>query len=153
VKALSLLTVVMCVSVLSVSQSSGADKPQAGPTQAAAQALTPAPGSPFTAGKQQMLQPASMDSALMRQSMQARSEYDGFNKRIMDRQSKLYEENARIKELQIQLRDLQKKIDKLLAEDEELGALKKKMESITPQLPLGARKGFPPNATPFSPGR
>ena len=54
----------------------------------------------------------------MRQSMQARSEYDDLNRRIMARQAKLYEENARIKELQTQLRDLQKKIDALLAEDE-----------------------------------
>ena len=85
--------------------------------------------------------------------MQARSEYDGLTKRIMDRQTKLYEENARIKELQTQLRDLQKKIDKLLAEDEELNTLKKKYASIAPEIPMGSRKGFSTNAAPFSIGR
>ena len=146
-KTASFLTVVMCVSVLSVSQSYGQDKPQLGPTRAAA------PGPAFTAGNQQMFQPVSMDPALVRQSMQSRSEYDGLNKRIIDRQTKLYEENARIKELQTQLRDLQKKIDKLMAEDEELNTLKKKYAAITPEMPMGARKGFATNATPFSTGR
>ena len=147
VKTVLLLTVVMCVSVLSLSQAYGEDKPQTGP--AAAMAPTPA----FKAGKQQMFQPVSMDPALVRQSMQARSEYDDLNRRIMARQSKLYEENAPIKELQTQLRDLQKKIDKLLAQDEELIALKKKYASITPEIPMGARKGFSTNAMPFSIGR
>src|ERR1035437_10486934 len=100
VKTASFLTVVMCVSGLSMSQAFGEDRPQAGPTLAAAERLAPVPGSVSTAGKQQMFQPVSMDPVLVRQSMQARSEYDGLNKRIMDRQSKLYEETARIKELQ-----------------------------------------------------
>ena len=146
-KTLSLLTAVMCVSVLSVSQAYGEDKPQTGPT--AAMAPTPA----FKTGKQQMFQPVSMDPALVRHSMQARSEYDDLNRRIMARQSKLYEENATIKELQTQLRDLQKKIDKLLAQDEELIALKKKYASITPEIPMWPRKWFATNATPFSTGR
>jgi peptidoglycan hydrolase CwlO-like protein len=142
------LTVVMCVSVLSVSQAYGEDKPQTGTTPSAA------PGPAFTAGKQQMMfQPVSMDPALVRQSMQARSEYDDLNRRIIARQTKLYEENARIKELQTQLRDLQQKIDKLLAQDEELNALKKKYAAITPEIPMGSRKGFPTNAMPFSTGR
>ena len=154
-----LLTVAMCVILLSLSQTYGEDKPKAGPLQTAAPApaATPAPAPvpnpAFTAGKQQMFQPVSMDPALMRQSMQARSEYDDLNRRIIARQSKLYEENANIKELQTQLRDLQKKIDKLMAEDEELSALKKKYEAITPEIPMGSRKGFATNALPFSPGR
>ena len=146
-KTLSLLTAAMCIGVLSVSQAYGEDKPQVGPTLAAA------PGPAFTAGKQQMFQPVSMDPALVRQSMQARSEYDDLNRRIMARQTKLYEENTRIKELQIQLRDLQKKIDKLMAEDEELNTLKKKYAAITPEIPMGSRKGFSTNAAPFSTGR
>ena len=146
-KIVSLLTVMTCVSALSVGQAYGEDKPQSGP----AAAMAPAPV--FTAGKQQMFQPVSMDPALVRQSMQARSEYDDLNRRIMARQSKLYEENARIKELQTQLRDLQKKIDQLLAQDEELNVLKKNYASITPEIPMGSRKGFSTNATPFSTGR
>lgn len=141
-KTISLLLVVMCVSLLSVSRSYAEDKTQAG--------QPPAPV--FTAGKQQMFQPVAMDPALVRQSMQARSEYDDLNRRILARQSKLYEENPRIKELQTQLRDLQKKIDSLLAEDQELKDLKKKYEAITPEIPMGSRKGFPANAAPVSPG-
>ena len=155
-KTILLLSVVMCVSVLSVSQVYGEDKPQAGPTLAAAPAPVPGsavPGPAFKTGKQQMFQPVSMDPALVRQSMQARSEYDDLNRRIMARQTKLYEENARIKELQTQLRDLQKKIDKLMAEDEELNTLKKKYAAITPEIPMGSRKGFATNATPFSTSR
>jgi len=159
VKTVLLLTVIMCVIRLSLSQTYGEDKPQSGPTLAAAERLAPGsgsapgPGTAFTAGKQQMFQPVSMDPALVRQSMQARSEYDDLDRRVMARQSKLYEENANIKELQTQLRDLQKKIDKLMAEDEELNALKKKYEAITPEFPMGARKGFATNAPPFFPGR
>lgn len=158
-KTLSLLTAVMCVVLLSVSQAYGEDKPQTGLTPSAAPAPAPGPGAvpgpgpAFTAGKQQMFQPVSMDPALVRQSMQARSEYDDLNRRIMARQTKLYEENARIKELQTQLRDLQKKIDQLMAEDEELNTLKKKYAAITPGIPMGSRKGFSTNATPFSTGR
>ena len=146
-KTVSLLTVALCVIRLSVSQAYGEDKPQTGP--AAAMAPTPA----FKTGKQQMFQPVSMDPALVRQSMQARSEYDDLNRRIMARQIKLYEENARIKELQTQLRDLQKKIDKLLAADEELNTLKKKYAAITTEIPMGSRKGFSTSAMPFSTGR
>ena len=162
-KTILLLTVVMYVSVLSLSQTYGEEKSKAEPTQAGTPIATPAPGPrqgtapmpgpAFTADKQQMFQPIAMDPALVRKSMQARSEYDDLNRRIMARQSKLYEENATIKDLQTQLRDLQKKIDKLMAEDEELTALKKKYEAITPEIPMGSRKGFATNATPFSPGR
>jgi TolA-binding protein len=139
-----LLTAIMCVMQLSVSQAYGEDKPQVGPTRTAAS------GPAFKTGQQQIFKPMAMDPALVRQSMQARSEYDGLNKRIIDRQTKLYEENARIKELQIQLRDLQAKIDKLMAEDEELNTLKKKLTSITPEFPMGPRKGFATNVAPFS---
>lgn len=152
-KTLSLCIAVMCVSVLSVSQVYGEDKPQAEPAPAVLPVPPTPPVPPFMAGKQQMFQPVSMDPALVRQSMQARSEYDDINRRIMARQTKLYEENATIKELQTQLRDLQKKIDKLLAEDEELNALKKKYEAITPEIPMGSRKGSTNNAMPFFPGR
>ena len=152
-KTISLLTVVMCVIQLSVSQAYGEDQPKAGPIQTAAPAATPRPRAAFMAGKQQMFQPVSMDPALVRQSMQARSEYDALNRRIMARQSKLYEENADIKALQTQLRDLQKKIDKLMAKDEELNNLKKEYKAITPDIPFGARKGFATNAMPFAPSR
>ena len=151
-KTLSLLTAVMCVIQFSLSQAHGEDKPEAGPA-ALAPATAPAPGPAFTAGKQQMFQPVSMDPALVRQSMQSRSEYDNLTRRIMARQTKLYEENARIKELQTLMRDLQKKIDKLMAEDEELNILKKKHAAITPEIPMGSRKGLATNAAPFFPGR
>jgi len=161
VKTILILTVVTCVSVLSLSQTYGEEneKSKAEPTQAGTPAPIAAPGPAtgagpvFAADKQQMFQPVAIDPALVRQSMQARSEYDDLNRRIMARQSKLYEENATIKELQAKLRDLQKKIDKLMAEDEELTVLKKKYEAITPEIPMGSRKGFGANALPFSPNR
>jgi len=132
-----------------MSQVYGEDKPQAEPAVTMAPANAPVPA--FNTGKQQMFQPVSMDPALLRQSMQARSEYDDLNRRIIARQTKLYEENTRIKELQTQLRDLQQKIDKLMADDEELNTLKKKYAAITPEIPMGSRKGFSTNAMPFSP--
>lgn len=152
-KTLSLLTAAICVGVLSVSQAYGQDKPQTGPLATMAPAQAPAPGQPFMTGKQQMFQPMAMDPALVRQSMQARSEYDDINRRIIARQTKLYEDNARIKELQVQLRDLQKQIDELMAKDDELNALKKKFAAITPEIPMGSRKGFSTNAAPFAPSR
>ncbi|MBI2437324.1 MAG: hypothetical protein HYV36_00710 [Lentisphaerae bacterium] len=145
--------VLLCVVQLTVSPVFGEDKPQAEKTPAAVEpAAAPVPPPPFLAGKQPMFQPVAMDPALVRQSMQARSEYDDLNRRVIARQTKLYEENAKIKELQSQLRELQKKIDQLLAEDEELTALKKKYEAITPEMPMGSRKGFGTNAPPSAPG-
>ena len=164
-KTVLLLTMVMCVILLTLNKTYGEETPKAEPTTVgtptqagtpaptAAPAPAPMPGPAFTGEKMQMFQPIAMDPALVRQSMQARSEYDDLNRRIMARTAKLYEENATIKDLQTELRDLQKKIDKLLAEDEELSALKKKYETITPEFPMGSHKGFATNATPFSPGR
>lgn len=146
-KTLAFLKALTCIGVLCASLAYGEDKPQNGPIAATGT------GSAFKAGKPPMFQPVSMDPALVRQSMQARSEYDDLNRRILARQTKLYEENARIKELQGQLRDLQKKIDDLMAKDDELNALKKKYAAITPEMPMGSRKGFSTNATPFSTGR
>ncbi len=148
-KTLPLLTTAMCAILINVSLAYGEDKTQAGSPQAAA----PTPEAAVKAGPQQMFQPLSVDPALVRQSMQARSEYDDLNRRIMARQTKLYEENARIKELQIQLRDLQAKIDKLMAQDEELSTLKKNYAAITSENPMGSRRAFGTNTTPFAPSR
>ena len=152
-KSVLLLTVIMCIIRLSLSQAYGEEKPKAGLPQTIAPAPAPVPGPTFGSNKQRMFQPVSMNPALVRQSMQARSEYDTLNRRIMARQQKLYEENADIKKLQTQLRNLQEKIDKLMAQDEELNALKKKYKAITPEIPMGSRKGFTTKALPISPGR
>ncbi|MDD5679191.1 MAG: hypothetical protein PHW60_14555 [Kiritimatiellae bacterium] len=158
-KTVLLLTVAMCMIQLSLIQVYGEEAPKAAPAQTVAPAPAPFPapgptlGPTLAADKQQLFQPVAMDPKLMRQSMQSRSEYDDLNRRIMARQAKLYEENARIKELQTQLRDLQKKIDRLMAEDEELNTLKKQYEAITPEIPMGARRGSITNAMPFFPGR
>jgi len=45
------------------------------------------------------------------------------------------------------MRDLQKKIDALLAEDEELAKLKKKLQSVAPEIPTMPRKPGAPVAT------
>ena len=112
-----------------------------------APALFPA----FVASTQQFFQPITIDPATVRRSMQARSEYDELNRRIAARQSKLYEEDESIRKLQEQLRELQEKIDALLAEDAELTKLKKELESITPEIPMGSRKGFSTKTPPPSP--
>ena len=94
-----------------------------------------------------IFQPATADPALVRQSMQARSEYEEMNRKIMARMNKLYDENPEIKELQAKMRELQKKIDVLLAEDEELNKLKKEFQTIAPDIPTIPRKGLPPVST------
>ena len=91
-----------------------------------------------------IFQPSAIDPALVRQSMQARSEYEEMNRKIITRMNKLYEENPEIKDLQAKMRDLQKKIDSLLAEDEELAKLKKKFHSIAPEIPTIPRKPAAP---------
>ncbi|MBI2440530.1 MAG: hypothetical protein HYV35_04075 [Lentisphaerae bacterium] len=151
-KTVSLLTAAMYLSVLSLNPAFGEDKPQAEKTPAAVEpaAAPVAPPAAMT-GKQPLFQPVAMDPEKVRQSMQARSEYDDLNRRIIERQTKLYEDNAQIKELALQLRELQKKIDQLLAEDKELAELKKKYEAITPEMPMGPRRGFATNAPPRAP--
>lgn len=87
-----------------------------------------------------IFQPSAIDPALVRQSMQARSEYEEMNRKIITRTSKLYEENPEIKDLQAKMRDIQKKIDTILAEDEDLAKLKKKLQSVAPEIPTIPRK-------------
>ncbi len=103
----------------------------------------PPPTPLFMTSTQHFFQPVSMDPAVVRKNMQARSEYEELNRRVIARQSKIYEENKKVRELQKQLRELQNKIDAILDEDLELSALKKEMESITPEIPKGSRKGAP----------
>ena len=117
-----------------ISGCSGKDKPAA-PSATTNENIT-APKNIF--------QPSAIDPTLVRQSMQARSEYEEMNRKIMARTNKLYEENPEIKELQANMRDIQKKINTLLAEDEELAKLKKKFQSIAPEIPSIPRKSSAP---------
>lgn len=105
--------------------------------------VVPAISENITAPKN-IFQPSGIDPALVRQSMQARSEYEEMNRKIMARTNKLYEDNPEIKELQEKMRDIQKKIDGLLAEDEELAKLKKKFQSIAPEITSMPRRPPPP---------
>ncbi|MFC1461601.1 hypothetical protein ACFLQR_03680 [Verrucomicrobiota bacterium] len=88
----------------------------------------------------QLFRPLNVDPALVRASMQARSEYDALTRQIITRQKKLYEENASIKKLQANMQALQKQIDGILASDEELAKLKEKFKSISPQVAPGKRQ-------------
>lgn len=128
------LTALICCCLISIC--SAEEKPPAAP----APALN-------NAAAKNIFQPSSIDPALVRQSMQARSEYEGMNRKIIARTNKLYEENPEIKDLQAKMRELQKKINALLAEDKELIELKKKFKSIAPEIPAIPRK---PPATPVS---
>lgn len=109
----------------------------AAPAPASTPAAVPPAGNIF--------QPSAVDPALVRQSMQARSEYEAINRRIIERTTKLYEENAEIKDLQGKMRELQKKIDELMANDKELAQLKKKYQSIAPEMPAMPRKPVAPS--------
>jgi len=63
-------------------------KAQAGLLRPSRRPPAPVAGPTFGSNKQQVFQPVSMNPALVRQSMQARSEYDTLNRRIMARQQK-----------------------------------------------------------------
>lgn len=99
-----------------------------------------APEQVFGPGKPAAFQPIAIDPALMRQSIQARAEYEDLNRKITARQTKLFEENAALKDLQVKMRDLQKKIDQILANDEELKKLKEQFQSVSPEMPAGLKK-------------
>jgi septal ring factor EnvC (AmiA/AmiB activator) len=117
---------------------------------------SPAPATAVTnaaqpaAGKS-IFQPSAIDPALVRQSMQARSEYEEMNRKVNARMTKLYEENPEIKELQNKMRELQKKIDALLAEDEELNKLKKKLQAVAPDIPTIPRTNAAASGAKISP--
>lgn len=119
------------------------EKPAAAQPAAIKSAGAPASESAATPPKN-IFQPSAIDPALVRQSMQARSEYEEMNRKVTARMNKIYEENPELKELQAKMRDLQKQIDALLAEDEELAKLKKKLQTIAPEHPTIPRKGGAP---------
>ena len=117
-----------------------AEEPLKAPTGAAT------PEQVFAPGKQTAFQPIAVDPALVRQSMQARSEYEDLNRKIIARQTKLFEDNATIKDLQAKMREIQKKIDTILADDQELKQLKEKFKSVSPEMPSGLKKPALPTA-------
>ena len=141
-KTSSLAAVVCCCLI---SGCTAQDKPGAASsdTQPAAAAPLATNENAATPAKN-IFQPSAIDPALVRQSMQARSEYEEMNRKVTARMNKLYEDNPEIKDLQAKMRDLQKKIDALLAEDEELQKLKKKFQAIAPEIPAMPRKGGAP---------
>lgn len=127
-KFCSMALLLMCCLI---SGCSGEEKAAVSPAATNETAVVPA---------KNIFQPSTVDPALVRQSMQARSEYEEINRKIIARMNKLYEDNSEIKDLQAKMRDLQKKIDALFAEDEELAKLKKKFQSIAPEMPAIPRK-------------
>lgn len=98
---------------------------------------------PAPAALPQAFQPITVDQEAVRRGMQMRSELNELDRKIEERQKKLYEENATIKDLQIQMRELQKKIDALLASDAELSALKAKLETRSKPDFGGAKTNAP----------
>ncbi|MCA1808476.1 MAG: hypothetical protein ABR497_03335 [Kiritimatiellia bacterium] len=109
---------------------------------AGAENPAPPPGAPT------IFQPVNVDPALVRRSMQSRSEYDRLTREINTRKAHLYEENERIKALQQQMIELQDKIDALLEEDKVLQELNEQYKEVSPDMPVGARAfpGGPPPA-------
>lgn len=66
----------------------------------------------------------------LRKVMQARSELDELTRKLQARQAEIYESDKRIQELQAKMREVQKDIDDILAKDEELTALRAKLDSL-----------------------
>ncbi len=99
-------------------------------------------------GSPHSFQPANVDTATVRASMKARAEYDALNREITARRQKLYEDNPTIQKLQSNMRELQKKIDEILAADEELLKLKAQFEAISPQSPFGIDRQHPQLPSP-----
>jgi hypothetical protein len=123
----------------------GQDKPAAAPSDTKPSIASPAVTNENVGPMaKNIFQPSAIDPAVIRQSMQARSEYEEVNRKVITRMNQLYEENPEVKELQAKMRELQKKIDALLAEDEELAKLKKKAQSIAPEIPSIPHKFTPP---------
>lgn len=134
----SSLAVLICCCL--ISGCSGQDKPADVPATT---------NENIAATAKNIFQPSAIDPVLVRQCMQARSEYEEINRKVIARMTKIYEENPEINELQAKMRELQKKIDALLAEDEELNKLKQKFRTIAPDIPTIPRKSaapVPPNA-------
>lgn len=86
----------------------------------------------------------NVDPTLIRQTMRARSKYDDLTHQMIARQAAIYEENATIKKLQTKMRELQTKIDAILAADTELNKLKAKHKTVAPELPTGGIRRAPP---------
>jgi len=91
----------------------------------------------------QLFQPVNVDPELIRKGMQARSEYEVLTRQIIARTKQLYTENSTIKKFQDNMKELQKRIDEILAADEKLTRLKTKYQSMSPKIPSGPRKELP----------
>lgn len=139
-------TVLICCCL--ISGCSAQDKPAAAPSDIKPSTVPSAvTNESIMLPAKNIFQPLTIDPALVRQTMQARSEYEEMNRKIIARMNQIYEENPEIKDLQAKMRALQKKIDALLAEDEELIKLKKKSQSIAPEIPTIPPKFAPPVPT------
>ncbi|MDD5482739.1 MAG: hypothetical protein PHP98_03690 [Kiritimatiellae bacterium] len=91
-----------------------------------------------------IFQPTAIDPAQIRKNMQTRAEYEEMNRKVIARINELYEKNPEIKGLQGKMRELQEKIDALLAEDSELTKLKEKSRAIAPEIPAMPPRFAPP---------
>lgn len=114
-----------------------ADKP-------AAAALPMPPGAAAT-GKPSPFSP-EMSAEFMRKVMEASARIESVKKEIAERQAVIFETNPEVKKCRAQLTAMQDEINKMLAEDKELTALKMSRDilwSTMPTLPRGNPQGGP----------
>lgn len=119
----------------------------------AAAPASPFPSQPgaqpsFAPGKG-MFQPMNVDQNLLQQSFKAQSEYRELNRRIETRQRELMTQDAKLAELQSKMKDLQKKIDVIIADDPEMKKLKEKSQAMSPDFLSMPKKDGAPGASPF----
>ncbi len=141
-------SIVVALSALSLTFGLAASVLGQEPSQAPAAAADLPLSEPFVISQQTAFQTIALDPELVRQSMQARAEYEDLNRKIMARQTKLCEENPKIKDLQVKMRDIQAKIDAILEQDAELKKLKEDLQSVSPEMPMGPIPSLPPAAPP-----
>jgi hypothetical protein len=90
----------------------------------------------------------------LRKVMQARSELDDLTRKLQARQTQLYQEDKRILELQAKMRVVQKEIDEILAKDEELAALRAKLDGMfNAPMPMPAPAVPPADAGKDAPAK
>ena len=84
----------------------------------------------------------NINPEVLRKAMQARSELDDLTRKMQARQAHLYESNTRIQELQGKMRQTQQEIDDILAKDDELAALRAKLDGMF-NAPMPMPVGMP----------
>ena len=88
-----------------------------------------------------------MNAEFMRRVMETSARIEAVRKEIGERENELSETHPKIKAMRSQMAEMQKTINRILDQDEELAQLKLKRDIVwttMPTLPTPAAPGFPP---------